>query len=68
MADPIFPYLNGREEQLDLAQKFREERIKRICESYKCSQEDACRFIDLREDGHSVYEASVMAGIADPNC
>ena len=48
-------------------QKFREERIKRVCAKYNCSQEDACRFIDLREEGHGVYTASVMAGIADPH-
>lgn len=52
---------------MELQQKFREERIKRLCERYRCTQEDACRFIDLREEGHSVYEAAVMAGIADPN-
>ena len=48
-------------------QKMREERIKRIMEQYKCSNSDACTFIDLREDGHSVYQASVMAGIEDPH-
>ncbi len=48
-------------------QKFRVERIKRIMEHYKCTQERALTFIDLREEGHGVYQASVMAGIADPN-
>lgn len=48
-------------------QKMRELRILRTCAKYKCSQEDAIRFIDLREEGHGVYQASVMAGIADPN-
>ncbi len=47
-------------------QKFRVERIKRIMDNYKCSQERALTFIDLREEGHGVYQASVMAGIADP--
>lgn len=51
----------------EFTQKFREERIKRICEKYRCTQEDACRFIDLREEGYSVYESAVKAGIADPD-
>ena len=67
MADPIFPSLAGREEALEFEQRFREERIKRIMEKYRCTQEDACRFIDLRDEGYSVYEASVKAGIADPD-
>lgn len=47
-------------------QKFRVERIKRIMDNYKCSQERALTFIDLREEGYSVYQASLMAGISDP--
>lgn len=42
-------------------------RQQRIMNTYNCSAEDAQRFIDLREDGHSTYEASVMAGLADPH-
>lgn len=64
----LYPGITNRMESLELQQKFREERIKRLCEKYRCTQEDACRFIDLREEGYAVYEATVMAGIADPNC
>ena len=42
-------------------------RQERIMAHYGCTAEDAQRFIDLREDGHSTYEASVMAGLADPH-
>lgn len=42
-------------------------RQERIIAHYGCTAEDAQRFIDLREDGHSTYEASVMAGLADPH-
>ncbi len=63
----LYPGLSDRLESMELQQKFREERIKRICETYGCTQEDACRFIDLREEGHGVYQAAVMAGISDPD-
>lgn len=67
--DDQTPQYRDRDPQqtAELSQKFREERIKRICVQYSCSQEDAIRFIDLREEGYSVYEASVKAGLADPH-
>ena len=63
----LYPGLTNRMESMELQQKFREERIKRICEKYKCTQEDACRFIDYRDEGHGVYQAAVMAGLSDPD-
>ena len=42
-------------------------RQERIMNTFNCSAEDAQRFIDLREEGYSTYQASVMAGIADPH-
>lgn len=65
-SDSISRYRDERVESLEFQQKFREERIKRICEKYDCTQEDACRFIDYREEGYSVHQSAVMAGIADP--
>jgi hypothetical protein len=41
-------------------------RVQRIMEQYGCSSESACRFIDLREEGHGVTAAALMAGLSDP--
>lgn len=42
-------------------------RLERVMKHYECSAEDAQRYLDLRDEGHSQYAASVMAGIADPH-
>lgn len=65
--EELYPGVTSKIESLKLQQTFREERIKRICEKYKCTQEDACRFIDYRDEGHGVYQAAVMAGLSDPD-
>lgn len=67
MSDPLYPSFGGHQETLEFQQKFHEERVKRIMEKYECAREDAERFIDLREEGHAVYQAAVLAGLADPN-
>lgn len=41
-------------------------RIERVIDQYSCTVEDARRYIELRDEGHSQYDASVMAGLADP--
>lgn len=41
-------------------------RLGRIMTQFKCSSEDAQRYIDYRDDGYSHHAAAVMAGIADP--
>jgi hypothetical protein len=41
-------------------------RIERVMSQYNCDADDAQRFIDLRDDGHGVYAAALMAGLADP--
>ena len=41
--------------------------IERVMDAFKCSREDAQRYLDLREEGHSQYEAALMAGLADPH-
>ncbi|UAN04421.1 hypothetical protein [Achromobacter mucicolens] len=43
------------------------ERIKRVMQMYRSSREDAARYLDLREEGYSTYQAAVMAGISDPH-
>jgi hypothetical protein len=43
-----------------------EARIARLMEHYRCSREDVRRYLDLREEGYSQYQAAVMAGISDP--
>lgn len=42
-------------------------RIERVIDQYSCTVEDARRYIELRDEGHSQYAASVMAGLADPH-
>jgi|GEM_PF-2119655 len=42
-------------------------RLQRIRDQYGCSQADAQRFIDLRDEGYSITQAALMAGLADPH-
>ena len=49
-------------EELKLSQ-----RVDRIVANFRCSREDAWRYIELRDEGHSQYAAKIMAGIADPD-
>jgi hypothetical protein len=44
----------------------REQRIEYIKWRYECSREDALRFIELRDKGHSIAESAQLAGIPDP--
>lgn len=44
-----------------------EERIKRIMAAYCCDREDAIRYLALRDEGYSQYQAAVMAGLRDPD-
>jgi hypothetical protein len=41
-------------------------RLRATMDRWGCSAEDAQRYLDLREEGHSTYAASVMSGLADP--
>lgn len=43
-----------------------EKRIQNIMEQYKCNREDALVVIYLRDEGYSMHQATVMAGVADP--
>lgn len=42
-------------------------RLQRVTQHFRCGEENAQRFIDLRDEGYSSYVASVMAGLADPH-
>lgn len=44
-----------------------EQRIERVMAGYRCSREDAIRYLDLRDEGYSQHQAAVMAGIKDPD-
>lgn len=44
-----------------------EQRIERVLVSYRCNREDAIRYLALRDEGYSQYQAAVMAGIKDPD-
>jgi hypothetical protein len=37
-----------------------------VMQHYGCSAEDAQRYIDLRDEGYSMHQAALMAGISDP--
>jgi len=41
------------------------QRLARVVMTYECDVEDAQRFIDLRDEGHSTHAAAVMAGLRD---
>lgn len=41
-------------------------RLQRTMLQYNCSAADAQRFIDLRDEGHSITQAALMAGLTDP--
>ncbi len=43
------------------------ERINRIMAAYCCDREDAIRYLSLRDEGYSHYQAAVMAGLRDPD-
>lgn len=45
----------------------REQRIQNIMDKFHCSREDAIRVIDLRDEGYSICQATLMAGITDPD-
>lgn len=61
--DPVLTF----GERMKMQEDARSERIKNLMERYDCTSEDAVRFIDLREEGHSAYAAAVMAGLTDPH-
>lgn len=37
-----------------------------IMRVYECDYDTAERYCDLRDEGHSVFQARIMAGLADP--
>jgi hypothetical protein len=37
-----------------------------VMQHFSCSADDAQRYIDLRDEGHSSHQAALMAGLADP--
>ena len=40
--------------------------IPNIMERYGCDAERAQRYMDLRDEGYSVLQAELMAGLSDP--
>ena len=41
--------------------------VPNVMEVYGCTAADAQRFIDLRSEGYSTYQAALMAGLSDPS-
>lgn len=42
-------------------------RLQRVMETHRCSAETAQRYIDLRDEGYSIYQAKLMSGLIDPD-
>jgi len=45
----------------------REERIKNIMLKFSCCYNDAVEVINLRDEGYSMCQATMMAGVTDPS-
>ena len=45
----------------------REQRIKNIMDHFNCDYDDAVKVIDLRDEGYSMCQATMMAGVTDPS-
>ena len=41
-------------------------RLQRVMQQHKCDEDTAQRYIDLRDEGYSIFVAKVMSGLADP--
>lgn len=42
-------------------------RTERVMLQFGCDEADAQRYIELRDEGYNQYQASLMAGLADPH-
>lgn len=40
--------------------------VPNVMQHFGCTAEEAQRYIDLRDEGHSSYASSLMAGLSDP--
>lgn len=45
----------------------KEQRIQNIMDKFGCSREDAITVIDYRDEGYSICQATMMAGVTDPS-
>lgn len=41
-------------------------RVERVAVQLACTVDEAQRYLDLRDEGYSSYEAKILAGLADP--
>lgn len=46
---------------------YEESAISWTMRKYGCDQETAQRFLDLREEGYTMYQAKLMSGLGDPD-
>lgn len=44
-----------------------EQRIQNIMDKFGCDRDDAIEVIDLRDEGYSLCQATMMAGVTDPS-
>lgn len=44
-----------------------ETRIQQVMERFNCNRQDAERVIDLRDEGYSICQATLMTGVTDPD-
>lgn len=59
-------HLTGAAAQVRNVSTFYVRTVPSVMQHFGCTAEAAQRYIDLRDDGHGVYVAAVLAGIADP--
>ena len=56
----------ARARSLLVQEKVELSRLKRVMAQLDCTVEGAQRYLDLRDEGYSQYEAKLMAGLGDP--
>ena len=44
-----------------------EQQIKNIMDKFGCDRDDAIEVINLRDEGYSLCQATMMAGVTDPS-
>jgi hypothetical protein len=58
--------LNGLPPVENLLTYHPDTRLERVMRAYRCTTDVAQRYLDLRDEGYSQYQALLMAGLADP--
>lgn len=43
------------------------QRVRSVAAKFDCDLETAQRYLDLKEEGYTTYEAKVMSGLSNPD-